>query len=905
MGGLARGWASLPLRVKGLVVVAIPVTALLLVSGLFYLQQRRDTRLDRAIQHQLEVRSRAQRVRGLVVEAETGVRGYLLTGRGGFLEPYRRARRALPEAWATLNASVAAEPASAAALQRLGPIVEHRMEFLGRFIRPGALDRGAAETRRDLLRGKILMDRVHSGLGRLEDSINRELRAGEAEARRADRASALVIALGVIVGLGGGLLASVLFARGIERRIGRLEDNAHRLEDGVALAGLPLGGDEIGRLGRALHEGAQLLVARTGELRASNEFLEDLISSSPGIIFRWNESDGRLPYLSPNVERVLGWPSEAQVADAAAWRERLHPEDRERVIGELEAAVAERAPSCRLEGRVAHGAGGYRCLSAAVDLGYGPGGSIESVLAFASDVTEAWESERALREQEETLEAVVNASPDIITLLDPDGGVRSTSGAVRDVLGYPPDDYGRRVDLIHRDDRPAFAAVVRDLLEGAREERTLRMRVRHNDGHWVTVETRGRAIADGVGAAQGVVMVSREVTAQVTLEAELRGAREHAEKANREKSEFVSRMSHELRTPLNAILGFGQLLEMDDLNDEQRESVQQVLRSGRHLLQLIDEVLDISRVESGHLDVSLEPVAVGEVIVESLDMVRPLAASQGISLEPVLAPPCDLHVSADRQRLKQVLLNLLSNAVKYNREDGNVTVGCTEVGGSALRIVIGDNGCGIPEEKMARLFRPFERLGAEETGVAGTGLGLALSQRLVRAMGGRLTAESTVGEGSLFSVELPVVADPLVAQSAEIKRLHPALGGGGDERTVLYVEDNLSNLRLVERILSQHPGVRLVPAMKGRLALELARERCPDLVLLDLHLPDIRGEDVLEQLRADPATQRAPVVVISADATAARIQRLLDAGARDYLTKPLELRRFLEVVSAALAERVS
>ncbi|CAA9588839.1 MAG: hypothetical protein AVDCRST_MAG88-4456, partial [uncultured Thermomicrobiales bacterium] len=333
-----------------------------------------------------------------------------------------------------------------------------------------------------------------------------------------------------------------------------------------------------------------------------------------------------------------------------------------------------------------------------------------------------------------------------------------------------------------------------------------------------------------------------------------------------------------------------------------RKSIDHILRGGWHLLTLINEVLDITRIEAGHMDLSPEPVLVSQVCQETLALIEPLATERGIRLAGGVGEECGWHVVADQQRLKQVLLNLLSNAVKYNNAGGGVTLSCEKVGGGQLRVGVRDSGPGIAPDKLARLFTPFERLGAEATGVEGTGLGLALSKRLVEAMRGTIGVDSTVGEGSTFWVEFPLADGPL-AGLGRVEEEAPSLAARhGAARTVLYIEDNLSNLSLVEHLLEQRPGIALLTAMQGGFGLHIARERQPDLILLDLNLPDMAGAEVLRLLRDDPRTSVIPVVVISADATPGRIERLLAAGATAYATKPLEVRRFLAILDEALGE---
>jgi len=380
----------------------------------------------------------------------------------------------------------------------------------------------------------------------------------------------------------------------------------------------------------------------------------------------------------------------------------------------------------------------------------------------------------------------------------------------------------------------------------------------------------------------------------------LHEARLAAEKANKAKSDFLSRMSHELRTPLNAVLGFGQLLELDGLTPDQAENVSQITKGGAHLLDLINEILDISQIESGHMSLSPEAVLVGEVVEAAVSLLRPLAEERRVHLLGGTDHGCGHFIFADRQRLKQILLNLLGNGIKYNRQGGSVSISCFQPAHGTLRIQVTDTGPGIAPDQFHLLFSPFERLGAEQTSVPGTGVGLALSRGLAEAMGGKLDVESTPGRGSTFWVDFPIVESPITIYEESAQRQPRADERGS--RTVLHIEDNLANVELVERVLAQRPDITVVPAMQGRMGVDLARRHHPILILLDLNLVDLPGVEVLKMLRDDPETADIPVAIVSADAMPRQVQRLLSSGAVAYLTKPIDIHRLLEVVDDAVAQ---
>jgi PAS domain S-box-containing protein len=411
------------------------------------------------------------------------------------------------------------------------------------------------------------------------------------------------------------------------------------------------------------------------------------------------------------------------------------------------------------------------------------------------------------------------------------------------------------------------------------------------------LHTRKIPILDEVGRPLYLLGISEDITERKQAEDQLEAARSEAERANRAKTDFLSQMSHELRTPLTAILGFSQLLEMDELTPDQRSSVSHILQAGRHLLDLINEILDISRIETGRMTISLEPVAMEEMLDEVTAVVRPIATSRHVTIQR--SPTCHSHVLADHQRLRQVFLNIVSNALKYNREGGTVTIACEPTGDERLRISIADTGYGIAPEHLDRVFAPFDRLGAELGTVEGTGLGLSLARGLVRAMGGTIDVSSEVDVGTTFTIELAVTEGP-------IERYEKASPEAGDapadrqHRTVLQIEDNASNVNLVHRIMQRRPEIELMTATDGQEGIDLARSKLPDLILLDLHLPDMPGHEVLRELRTHPETREIPIVVVSADATDTQVARLTSAGVFGYLTKPLDVAQFLKTVDRAV-----
>ena len=412
------------------------------------------------------------------------------------------------------------------------------------------------------------------------------------------------------------------------------------------------------------------------------------------------------------------------------------------------------------------------------------------------------------------------------------------------------------------------------------------------------------ALREDYGDLIGYLLIGTDNSVRKRVEVELNRAMAAAEKANLAKSDFLSGMSHELRTPLNAILGFAQLVESGapSPTPSQKRNIDQILKAGWYLLELINEILDLSLIESGKLILSSEPVSLVEVMLECRTMIEPQARKRGIDMTfPRFEIPW--FVNADRTRIKQVLINLLFNAIKYNKPEGAVTVECSLSPPNSIRISVRDTGPGLGPEQLAQLFQPFNRLGKEASAEEGTGIGLVMTKRLVELMGGSIGADSAVGVGSVFWVEFSLTTAPRLAGSeAKIAALaRPLMAEGARLRTLLYVEDNPANLELVEQLIERRPELRLLSAADGNLGVEYARAYQPEVILMDINLPGISGIEAMQILRKDPSTAHIPIIALSAHAMPRDIAKGLEAGFFNYLTKPIKVDQFMDTLDAALA----
>ena len=517
------------------------------------------------------------------------------------------------------------------------------------------------------------------------------------------------------------------------------------------------------------------------------------------------------------------------------------------------------------------------------------------------------QTEKALSESEKSYRSVVENVNEIIFQTDAEGLWIFLNKSWENVTGFSvSESLGKPfLGFVHPDDRERSNALFLPLIN--REKEYCRHEVRYltKDGGFRWIEVFARLGLNDDNEITGTYGTLQDITERKKTDEIIQNARFEAEKANLAKSEFLSRMSHELRTPMNSILGFAQLLEYGDLDPKQRKSIGYILRSGRHLLELINEVLDISRIETGHLTIQQEPIAINRLNQEILDIIMPMASERLIRMEISTTLDDQCLVNSDNQRLKQVLLNLVNNAIKYNRTGGSVFIHSELKQPDAnrtpmVRIAVIDTGIGISEKDLPNIFTPFERIGAEKTGIEGTGLGLAVVKQIMQALGGNCGVESTLGEGSNFWIELPQLTD-----TRELNKIsdqpYTTLDASTNSGIVLYIEDNGSNFELVEQFLSvQRNNIRLLTSIYGKMAVPMSKKYHPDLILLDLNLPDMDGIKVLERLKSDQHTCTIPVVVISADAMTERFESLMKAGAKQYLTKPLNLNELLQVIDKYL-----
>ncbi len=535
-------------------------------------------------------------------------------------------------------------------------------------------------------------------------------------------------------------------------------------------------------------------------------------------------------------------------------------------------------------------------------------GNISSFISIKIDITERKQLYQELANEKRRLADIIKGTNAGTWEWNIQTGETIFNEQWAEILGYSLDEISpvsiqTWMNFAHPDDLKVSGELLEKHFNYELKYYSFESRMRHKNGRWVWVLDRGRVHEwDNEGKPLLMSGTHQDITDQKRAEEAMLKAKNEAEKANKAKSEFLSRMSHELRTPLNSILGFAQLLEMGELFPKQKKGVNHILNSGRHLLDLINEVLDISGIEAGRQILTPEPVQLAGIVVEVTDSIQIAANKRNVTIEVPDSPANKLFAQADRIRLKQVLINLLNNAIKYNKEGGKISIKTEQLAADSkgikhVKISIIDTGIGINPEDIGKLFHAFERIGADKTETEGAGLGLLVAKTLTEAMDGVIGVESVHGTGSTFWIELPLIEKhkTKLAQNAAVPT--PQLSVPSQVVTILYVEDNYANIELVEEIIADHrPSIKMLTANYGKQAIELLMEIKPGLILLDLDLPDMDGFEVLGILLADPLTKSIPVVIISADAMPNQLEKLMEAGASEYLTKPLDVVRFLKII---------
>ena len=560
----------------------------------------------------------------------------------------------------------------------------------------------------------------------------------------------------------------------------------------------------------------------------------------------------------------------------------------------------------------------------------GDDGSVRTAIL---DITDSKRSEEALFKAGSLQRAIFNSANFSIIATDAKGVIQIFNVGAERMLGYTAGDVMNKItpadisdpqEVVARAEAlsvelgtpitPGFEALVFKASRGI--EDIYELTYLRKDGSRLPAMVSVTALRDARDII-GYLLIGTDNTARKQVEeerrkldqalqeknVELERAKAAAEKANFSKSEFLSSMSHELRSPLNAILGFAQLMEESDSpppTPDQKKSLDRMLQAGWHLLTLINEILDLAKIESGKLSLSPESVSLAEVMAECQGVLEGQAQKRGVHMTfPQFNIPCYVH--ADRTRLKQILINFLSNSIKYNRAQGTVEVQYAASAPGRIRISIKDTGPGLPPEKVAQLFQPFNRLGQEAGGEEGTGIGLVVAKQLIELMGGVVGVESAVGKGSVFWFELMAAAKPQgIVENDGSKAPQVHVQSQAPVRTLLYVEDNPANLELVEQIIARRPGLRLLSAATGKLGIELARTTQPEVILMDINLPDINGIEVMSILRNNPSTAHIPIVAISANAMPDDIKKGLQAGFFRYITKPIKVKEFMETLATAL-----
>lgn len=639
--------------------------------------------------------------------------------------------------------------------------------------------------------------------------------------------------------------------------------------------------------------------ASEAALRESKERLNQAQQVAQLGSFDWSPVTGELNWSDEHY-RLLGLEPGSVTPSYALFRQGIHADD----LNKLDMALQKAMDNKKLFDvmyRFTPPNGSEHILHSLGEFVFDETGKAIRLVGTVQDVTERMRAERALQESQTKLSGLFELSPLGIVLTDMQGHYLEFNEAFRSICGYPADelkqlDYWALTPREYEQQERAQLECINKTGRYGPYEKVYRQK----NGGLVPIRLNGMVVRDQAGQSR-IWSIVEDITDSKRTEETLIAARDEANRASRAKSEFLSSMSHELRTPMNAILGFSQLMEYDPaLTNEHKDNVQEIIRAGQHLLSLINEVLDLSRIESGHIDMSLEPVELCPVINDCLTLLSALADKHHIKISHHRL--AGAVVRADQMRLKQALLNLISNAIKYNRDGGRIHIEVQQTAENYLRILVTDTGLGIPANLLDSLFQPFNRLGAESSDIEGTGIGLTITRRIVEMMGGSVGVESEAGVGSTFWIELPLEFLPDSTDHEPASPEPVALAPSADtaQHIVLYIEDNPANLKLVAQILGMRPHIHLLTAHTPQLGIELALTRRPELILLDINMPDMNGYQVLQRFKSEASLKAIPVVAVTADAMPREIARGKAAGFTDYLVKPLNIPQFQAVIDKLL-----
>lgn len=606
--------------------------------------------------------------------------------------------------------------------------------------------------------------------------------------------------------------------------------------------------------------------------------------------WEWNIQTGSV-YWTDGIYRLFGRKRDEFDATFEAYIECIHPEDRQYVTESITRSF-ETGEELDMEHRIQRPDGTVKWVSGRGGVTRDESGKPLRMLGMVQDITNKKRSEQ----QTKLLSYVVEHSPFLIIVTDPKGDIEYVNPKFIKVTGYTPQEViGENPRILKSGETPSedYKAMWDTIASGKEWSGEIHNKTKYGHSYWAKVSI--SPIFDEKEQITHYVGIQEDISSRKQMELDLIKAKEEAEQANQAKSTFLASMSHEVRTPLNSILGFSQILKgnkNNSLTDKELKYVNHILGSGNMLLELINDVLDLSKIESGKFDLNLEPVPLSKIFVEAIDQVGSLAGKHQVSVRYV-EEHLDRHIRVDERGIKQVLINLLSNAIKYNREQGEVVLSCRIVSDRYAHIEVADTGPGIPEDKMEALFQPFNRLGAETTKVEGTGIGLTITKRLVDMMKGDISVKSDLGIGTTFSLIFPLCysSGQSDAKAEEKKESFDpmTLAEGASEKTVLYVEDNRVNLELMKDILGMFPKLTMLSAETAEEGIELAKQHLPDAILMDINLPGMDGYEAQRRLKEDEQTREIPVIAVTAKAMSDDRQKGIEVGFVDYITKPIDV----------------